>query len=340
MHLRHRLALLGVFTAVGIALAILMTLTSVQAGPTTVFGPPTEGQKVILADTSIDGPALWTSPTGTTRAILAWTGTDASHRLNSLTSTDGLSFTNKHTLSETSLWRPAIAAVSTDANPTVELAWTGTDGAHHINLLSGVPGQGYTKVTLPELSFTAPALALNGGTVYLAWTGTDPNRSINIVPVLWRGGLSVGTKVILPQFSSISRPNLAFDPASKQLLLSYTAASGRIHFATSPDGAHWSVPSSSPLLEWSDVSPTMVGFATNNMPRYFVSWRGIDGAHSLNMQYTESFPRWPLDDSKATLAEACFGGPTLGFVGTYRQVLVAWTGVDASHHLNIAVVSM
>jgi hypothetical protein len=110
-----------------------------------------------LADTSIDGPALWTSPTGSMRAIIAWTGTDASHHLNCLTSSNGLTFTNRHTLSETSPFRPAIAAVSTDANPTVELAWTGTDRAHHVNLLSGVPGQGYTKVSLPELSFTAPA---------------------------------------------------------------------------------------------------------------------------------------------------------------------------------------
>jgi hypothetical protein len=322
------------------ALAVFSALAPVQAAPSTVFGPPTEGQKVTLADTSIDGPALWTSPSGSTRAIIAWTGTDASHRLNYLTSSNGLTFTNRHILSETSLWRPAIAAVSVDPNPTVEIAWTGTDELHHVNLLSGVPGQGYTKVTLHEISFTAPALAINGGTVYLSWAGTDPNHSINVVPVLWRGGLSVGTKVTLPQFSSISRPNLAFDPNANQLLLSYTSPSGRINFATSPDGIHWSVPSTSPLLEWSDVSPTMMSFAANNMPRYFVAWRGVDGAHSLNVQYTESFPRWPLDDSKATLHEACFGGPTLGFVGTSRQVLVAWTGLDAAHHLNMAVIGM
>jgi hypothetical protein len=339
MRLYHRFLVLGLALA-GMALAVFGSLTPAQAAPSTVFGPPTEGQKVTLADTSIDGPALWTSPTGAMRAILAWTGTDGSHHLNYMTSGNGLSFSNKHTLSETSPFRPAIAAVTTDANPTVELAWTGTDPAHHVNLLSGVPGQGFVKVTLHETSFTAPALALNGGTVYLAWAGTDPNHSINVVPVLWRGGISVGTKVTLPQFSSISRPNLAFDPTINQLILSYTAASGRIHFATSPDGVHWSVLASSPLLEWSDVSPTMAGFATNNMPRYFVAWRGIDGAHSLNVQYTESFPRWALADSKATLSEVCFGGPTLGFVGTYRQVLVAWTGLDTAHHLNVAVVSM
>lgn len=343
MRLRRMVVALG-FVVVGAGLALFGTPTSVAAAPgmpATVFGPPTEGTKVVLADTSLDGPALWTSPTGAMRAVIAWTGTDGAHRLNYMTSSNGLAFTNKHTLNETSPFRPAIAAVSTDANPTVELAWTGTDAAHHVNLLSGVPGLGYTKVTLHETSFTAPSLALNGGTVYLAWAGTDANHSLNVVPILWRGGLSIGTKVTLPQFSSISRPNIAFDPTGNQLILSYTAtASRRIGFATSPDGVHWNVPSTSPLAEWSDASPTMVGLATNNMPRYFITWRGIDAAHSLNVQYTESFPRWPVDNTKATLRETAFGGPTLGFVGTSRQVLVAWTGTDAAHHLNVAVIGM
>lgn len=325
----------------GVALALFGSLTPMQAAsPATVFGPPSEVSKVTLGDTGIDGPALWTSPTGSTRAVIAWTGTDARHRLNYMTSSNGLSFTNKHILNESSPFRPAIVAVSSDVNPTVELAWTGDDAAHHINLLSGVPGLGFEKVTLPDTSFTAPSLALNGGVVYVAWAGTDANHSLNVVPVVWRGGLSVGAKVTLSQFSSISRPNIAFDPTGNQLILSYTSPSGRINFATSPDGVHWTVPSSSPLAEWSDVSPTMVGFATNNMPRYFVAWRGVDPAHSLNVQYTESFPRWPLDSSKGTLHETSFGGPTLGFVGVYRQALVAWTGTDVAHHLNVAVIGM
>lgn len=339
MRLRRMVLALGL-AVMGVALALFSTLTSVGAAPATVFGPPRELSKVVLADTSIDGPALWTSPTGTMRAVIAWTGTDAAHRLNYMTSSNGLSFTNKHTLNETSPFRPAIAAVSTDPNPTVEIAWTGTDAAHHVNLLSGVPGLGYAKVTLRETSFTAPSLALNGGTVYVAWAGTDANHSVNVVPILWRGGLSVGTKVTLPQFSSISRPNLAFDPNGNKLILSYTSASGRINFATSTDGVHWTVPSTSPLAEWSDVSPTMVGFDANNMPRHYVTWRGIDAAHSLNVQYTESFPSWPLADTKATLRDTTFGGPTLGWVGTYRQVLVSWTGTDAAHHLNVAVIGM
>lgn len=324
----------------GVALALFGTLTGVQAAPATVFGPPTEGTKVTLADTSIDGPALWTSPTGSMRAVIAWTGTDAAHRLNYMTSSNGLSFTNKHTLRETSPFRPAIAAVNTDPNPTVEIAWTGSDAAHHLNLLSGIPGLGFVKATLRDTSFTAPSLALNGGTIYLAWAGNDTNHSVNVVPILWRGGLSVGEKVTLRQFSSIARPSITFDPMGNRLILSYTSANQHINFATSTDGVHWTVPSASPLAELSDVGPTMAGFATNNMPRHFVVWRGINASHSLNVQYTESFPNWPLDNSKSTLHESTFGGPTVGFVGVSRQVIVAWAGTDAAHHLNVAVISM
>lgn len=334
-----------VFLAAGLALSALVValfgaVGTTGAAPATVFGPPTETSKMILADTSIDGPGLWTSPTGATRAVLAWTGTDPAHHLNYMTSADGRTFGNKHIVNETSPFRPAIAAVSTDANPTVLIAWTGTDAAHHVNLLSGVPGQGYTKAILPQTSFTAPSLALNGGTVYVAWAGTDANHSLNIVPIVWRGGLSIGPTVTLWQYGTITRPNLAFDPNSNQLILSFTTPTNRIAFLTSSDGVKWNAPASSPLAEWSDVSPTMAGFAANNMPRYFVTWRGMDAGHSLNVQYTESFPRWPADNSKGILREATFGGPTVGYVGANRQVIVAWTGTDASHHLNVAVISM
>lgn len=42
-----------------------------------------------------------------------------------------------------------------------------TDPNLSLNVLSGLPGNGYEKLTLRENSFTAPALAINGGTVYL-----------------------------------------------------------------------------------------------------------------------------------------------------------------------------
>jgi hypothetical protein len=40
------------------------------------------------------------------------------------------------------------------------------------------------------------------------------------------------------------------------------------------------------------------------------------------------------------LPETAFGGPKIGYVGVYRQVIVAWSGTDPLHHLNVAVVGM
>jgi hypothetical protein len=76
------------------------------------------------------------------------------------------------------------------------------------------------------------------------------------------------------------------------------------------------------------------------MPRYFLTWRGTDALHAVNVRYTESFPTWPLEGNQSTLRETALGGPVVGFVGNSRQVLVAWTGTDAAHHLNVAVIGV
>src|SRR5579862_7436116 len=53
---------------------------------------PQISSKVTLGDASIDGPALWTSnPSGSSSgvaSVLAWTGTDPSHSLNLMPSSD------------------------------------------------------------------------------------------------------------------------------------------------------------------------------------------------------------------------------------------------------------
>jgi hypothetical protein len=289
-----------------------------------------------IGQTSSDGPALWTSPTGAVRAEIAWTGTDAGHHLNVMTSADGVTFGNQVVLAEASPYRPALARYGTDASDAIALAWVGTDASHSLNVLSGVPGNGYQKLTLKESSLTAPALALNGGTFYLVWTSADASHALNVLPIIWRGGLAVGTKMTLTQFRSSVRPSISVDPKTNQLLLSWTATDGRIHVATSPDGVNWTEPDASRLGEWSDVGPSMMSFATTGMPGYFLAWRGVDPAHSLNVRFTTSFPAWSTDGQKSTLYAFTFGGPALGYVGGDRRVLVAWTDTDAAHTLRIA----
>lgn len=314
------------------------------ATPTTVAVNPYIESKSMLPQTSIDGPALWTSPSGTIRGAIVYTGTDATHHLNVMTSTDGIHYGDRQILNETSFVRPALVRFGSSATDNIALAWTGTDTNRSLNVLVGRPGFGFTKMTLwHDNSFTAPSLALNGAELYLAWAGTDANHSLNVAHIVWRGGMSIDHSVTLWNLHAASRPSLTYDPNSSQLLLSWTAlGTNRIALATSTDGAYFTVASASPLAEWSYSGPSMVGFPVNNMPRHFLAWTGTDTYRCLNVQFTESFPKWgDTGATKSTFwSEWAMGGPALGYVGTYNRVLLAWTGTDTAHHLNVAVVSV
>lgn len=345
--MRLRLVHLGAVLSIliGIVLTMLsVVVPSVGAAATTVFGPPHEGGKIILADTSVDGPSLWTSSTGSLRGLLGWTGTDAAHHLNVMTSSDGIHYGSKYILSDTSIARPAVVDMGSSLGDNVAVAWTGTDGARTVNLRAGTLSDGYTKATFwGETSFTAPTLAFSpaNGDLYLAWAGTDRNHSLNVERIIPRGGISVDVKVTLSgaSYASLSRPSLALDPNGNTFVLSWTGLyDGRIHFATSADGVKWSAAST--IGEFSDVGPTMIGVPVSNMPRHFLAWRGTDAAHSLNVRYTETYPSWPLEGNQSTLSEQAYGGPALGFVGISRQEVLAWTGTDAAHHLNITTIDV
>jgi hypothetical protein len=345
--MRTRVALSGVFVALSLVLGVVAVMPAqagqaAQAAPGTVFVNPQIVQKVTLPQTSIDGPALWTSATGAVRSEIAYTGTDPAHRLNVMTSSDGIHYSDKRILSETSFVRPALVRLGSGASDSIALAWTGADRNHSLNLLVGNPGFGFTKMTLKEYSSTAPALALNGAYLYLAWVGMDANHSLNVARIVWRGGMYVDKKVTLWGLHSAGRPSLTYDPNASQFLLSWAVAgTNRIAYATAQDGMTYTVTSASPLAEWTYSGPFMVGFAVNNMPRYFLAWTGTDANHTLNAQYTESYPRWPdAAATKTTFDEQAVGGPALGYVGVYNRVLLAWTGVDAAHHINVAVLSV
>lgn len=344
----RRLSILRRLRLMFVAMLAALSLVVAQAGfsaapdasatPSTVFGPPTIVSKATLSETGIDGPSLWTTTTGDVRAVLAWTGTDSSHRLNVMTSADGVSYGNKVTLNETSPYRPAIASWGGATGTRIDIAWMGTDRKHSVNVRLGVYGQGYNKLTLPEYTFTAPALAVFNGDLYLAWAGTDTNHSLNIIQIIPRGGILTQNKVTLWQNHSLSRPSLSTDPNGNHLILSWTGTDNRIRYAVSDNGKQWSAPRV--IDEWSDVGPSLLGIPVNNMPRHWLAWRGTDAAHSLNVQYTESYPEWPTAGAKSTLAESTFGGPMLGFVGVYRQVIVAWAGASAPHRLVVAKIGV
>jgi hypothetical protein len=334
----------------GAVLSLVGVTNLAQASPRSAsFTVPQESTKVVLGDTSIDGPAIASMGNG---AVLAWTGTDGSHHLNLMTSTDGLHYGNKHILPETSLWRPAVLfIVSGRALPygTIALAWTGTDPSHTLNLeFISTPSFTVTeKITYwGEASFTAPALAsINGDVnsdIYLAWAGINRAHTLNVmhhatVP-------RTDQKQTLWGWSSISRPNISTDQSSSStgLILAWTGTNNRIYFANSTDKVHWTMPSTSPLSYQSAWAPSLIAFYATAIPTHWLAWTGsgTTSTRLLNVQYTQHYPSWGDAGSTATLQETAISSAELANSSVSGRVLLAWTGTDGAHHLNVAVINI
>lgn len=330
-------------------LAALMLNTLASTGPArvgaqskdpTATAPAREITKATLADTSIAAPAFWSTTSGPVRSVLAWTGTDTEHRLNVMTSATGTTYSHKVTLPETSNAAPAVVRTP---NGAVAVAWVGTDGRRTLNVLYDVYGARPQKLTLwGEASAVSPALAVFNGNLLLAWTGLDAGHRPNLLPILMGSTLRAGAKTTLWQYSAASAPGLSVDPNDQHLILSWAATvpANRISFARSQDGVQWSMPPASPLAETTFAGPGMIGIAASAMPSHYLTWAGTDPARSVNVQYSESFPGWPNPvTTKAILPESAFEAPALGFIGGSNLMMIAWTGVDTAHHLNVAVLA-
>ena len=298
----------------------------------------TVATKVTLPETSVAGP-------GYAGKAIAWTGTDADHHLNVSFGSDGLHFSTKTILPETSPFAPVIApVVGISLTLPYAIAWTGTDANHSLNVQILPDGK---KLTLHETSFAAPALDvgyLNGATVLLlAWTGTDANHSLNVLPLTTVDGVTLvpGTKTVLPQFSSDAGPSLLANIYSKHdvWVLSWTMrTTQRLNLATAADGVHFTSALGSGLPETSATAPTLL---SPNGSDSCISWTGTDPAHHLNVQCTtyEQFPQFPdPEHTKTVLPETALGTQGSAFGGGGPDTgFIAWTGTDSAHHLNVAV---
>jgi hypothetical protein len=310
---------------------------------------PTELTKITLGELSIDGPSLWSQTTtpasgaGALGAALAWTGTDAAHHVNIMTSQDGLHFTAKLTLDEESIARPSVIVVN---GSTVVVAWAGIDANHSLNVMWD-PYGARQKVTLADNSFTGPEIVSFDGQIWLAWSGNDPNHSLNILP-MGPHGVNPGAKATLFQYSSLGEVGLAPDPTNHQLLLTWTDTGKSkylpsdqpfINFLASPDGVKWHTVLPAPAPQTSVAGPDIAALfpQPNNFPNYFWTWTGTDSVHSLNVAWSDTVDAWPAPIT--TFGEQCDGSPTLGYVpgAAANHFLIAWTGTDAAHHINIGV---
>ncbi len=322
------------------------------------YGTPHETGKVTLPELSLDAPALWTqgqpsAPSGPV-AVLAWTGTDG--QLNYMFGY-ATHFSGKVTLGETSFVRPAVVRGMGEGASTapVALAWTGTDSGHHLNVLYTVPGSTTKKLTLwNDNSFTSPSLEwLTSGTstptLLLAWAGTDVGHSLNIMQVrVTSQGLVQGPKTTYWNYHSAGQPELiqsrTFDSPSVYFLGWPDATSHRILWATSPDTETWTQQPAFP--EWSGAMPSLMGLneQLTHFPPFWMVWAGTgaDTSHHVNVLYAPSYTQATTNQVKTTLPETALGGPVVGF-NIYlpdQELLVAWTGTDPLHHLNVATLNV
>lgn len=332
-----------------------------QRVPAQVAAAVTETAKVTLPETSPSGPALWTArgvPSSTTfNSALAWTGTDAAHHVNVLTSADGQHFGSKMTLNETAISSPAVAAILSGPSATrvLVVAWTGTDARHSLNIIFDVfDVTGHrSKRTLVDTSIAGPALVRNqflaGENLQLAWTGTDVNHSLNVLQLDEVGlhvgngditGLTLGPKTTLPaRLNSFDGPGLTSEIFQDQttLLITWAQASGSLLSLVdvSPGVTNGAVFFSS---QTTVVRPGLLALASPAGLHFWWSWTGTDPRHSLNLMDTGNFTQWP--GPVTTFVETATGGPALGSVAGASQLLLAWTGTDAAQHLNIATLAV
>jgi hypothetical protein len=130
------------------------------------------GAKVTLPETTIGSPALAVYQG---RLFIAWTGTDPQHHLNVESSADGLTFSYKTVLGQTS--NPPEGPVLVVHDQALVIGWAGTDLRLNYAYSFDTFGRHWTPAnTLPYHSFYRPALGTFNGDFAVSWTDLDDNR--------------------------------------------------------------------------------------------------------------------------------------------------------------------
>ena len=314
--------------------------TTTATAPSALTPAQAEITKVTLTDTSIDGPALWTTTNGAVRGVIAWAGTDASHRLNLATTSIGTKFFNKITLADTSPMRPAVTRTP---DGKVAIAWVGSDSAHTLNVLYDAYGARVKLTFWGETSPFSPALvATNNTTLVLAWTGSNSGRSLNLLTVGVGATVTKGEKTTLRSYSSLTGPSLNYVASRGEYLMAWTATSPatQISVARSTDARTWTAPTL--LNDWSSATPSLLGIVSDyyTMPPNYIAFTAADTSRDVFFQSTRAFPSWPNPAStQVRLDESATGAPALGFISGPGLLLTAWTGMDVARHLNVAVLT-
>jgi hypothetical protein len=216
-----------------------------------------------------------------------------------------------------------------------QIAWAGTDAAHHLNVRVGSGGLAFpTKITLPETSPFAPAITVlpsEGNVVQfaLAWTGIDVAHHLNVEFLSSSSGsTTVAGKMTLPE-SSIGAPALIFDGV-QWLAWTGTDANHSLNMLQLAGPQHGQ---KTVLQQFSsDAGPSLNVFGNDEL---VLGW-SVRGTQQLNVATSTDGVQFSsplgsgLPQTSATAPQVVQPGEHSSSNGC-----IAWTGTDAAHHLNV-----
>lgn len=254
--------------------------------------------------------------------------------------------TSRIMLSESSIDGPALASIiplfPNETTMSV-LGWTGADPAHHLNVELSSDGLHFgNKRILNEFSRFRPAVALltKTGPFSIAWTGADPNHSLN---VLYNVYGNTPVKLTLRTENSFTAPGLLqgeSGPNGNLLFLAWTGTDTNHSLNILP-------------IFFSGTKVTLgtkrvfSQFSSNAGPQLSpAGFRQPGGTDSIVLNWTSRANRpmaavavYPdlIFRSIATLPEATAFAPDTLFHIEFQNgpIWIGWTGMDASHHLNV-----
>lgn len=251
------------------------------------------------------------------RLYMAWIGTDANHRINLMSSTDGLNFNNHVVLADNSNHAPALVAF----NGALYLAWTGTDSRQTLTIMSSADGINFgNKVALGNSSIQGPALATLNGLLYIAWTGTDSNHSLNVMSSA--NGVNFGNQVSFRD-NSTQGPALTAFNGSLYLAWTGTDRNHSLNIMSSANGINFG--NKAAFADNSNNSPALA--ALNGV--LHLSWTGTDASGTINDMSSTNGINF---GSKVAFSQFSIAGPS---TSTFNNSLsFSWTGTDSNHSLN------
>jgi len=240
---------------------------------------------------------------------------------------------NKVTLSDTSIDAPSLWVSSTGTIRSV-LAWTGTDGEHHLNVMtSSIGTRYYSKVVLAETSPWRPAVSRTStGAVALAWTGMNVDHSLNVLYNVY----GTQRKLTLWQDNSFTAPALL--AAGDRLYLVWAGTDGNRSINIWP----LSVPNLTPGAKIT-LPPQYNANATPSINfdplrnEFVMSWIAREPLGRVYFATSKDAVSW---SAPTVLPESSGSSPELIGIPAVDAArmpghYLAWTGTDALHSLNV-----